>query len=123
MNLNFFTNILIALIAAEHLWFFVLEAILWQKPRGLKTFRMSPEKAEITAVMAKNQGLYNTFLAAGLIWSLMASDPLHAFQLKIFFLGCVLVAGIYGGVTAAKNILWAQGFPAAVALVLLWIGR
>lgn len=123
MSLNLLTNILIALIALQHLWFFVLEALLWQKPLGRKAFRMSREKAEITASMAKNQGLYNTFLAAGLIWGLTASDPVHAFSLKVFFLVCVLVAGIYGALTAMRSILWIQGLPAAVALVLLWLGR
>src|SRR4030095_12071228 len=123
MNLNLFTNILIALIALQHLWFFVLEALLWQKPLGLRTFGMSREKAEITASMAKNQGLYNTFLAAGLIWGLASSDPVQAFSLKVFFLACVLVAGLYGSLTAMRSILWIQGLPAAAALVMLWLGR
>jgi len=117
---NRLTNILIALIALQHLWFFALEAIFWRRPLGLKTFRMSPEKAEITASMAKNQGLYNTFLAAGLIWSLITADPGLAFSLKNFFLICILIAGIYGAMTAMRSILWIQGLPAAVALVLLW---
>jgi putative membrane protein len=117
------TNILIALIALEHLWFFVLEAYLWQKPFGLRTFRMSQERADATASLAKNQGLYNAFLAAGLIWSLTTSDPLQAFSLKIFFLICILVAGIYGSLTAVRSILWIQGLPAAVALAILWMGR
>jgi putative membrane protein len=113
-------NALIFLIALQHLWFFALEAVFWRKPLGLRTFRMSQEKADLTAFLAKNQGLYNGFLAAGLIWSLVSGDPAHAFSLKVFFLACILVAGIYGSLTAARSILWIQGLPAAVALVLLW---
>src|SRR5260370_26833665 len=84
--------VVIAFVALEHLWFFVLESFLWQKPLGLKTFRMDAAKAAVTAPLAKNQGVYNAFLSAGLVWSLFASEP-AARELGIFFLGCVAVAG------------------------------
>ncbi len=113
------TDILIGFIAAQHVVFLVLEMFLWTKPMGLKVFRMDRASAEASAVLAKNQGLYNGFLAAGLIWSLIATDPVHAFQLKVFFLSCVLVAGVFGGMTASRAILAIQGVPAAIPLVLV----
>src|SRR5437016_4619665 len=87
-------NLLVALVAALHVYFMVLEMFLWTKPLGLKTFRHSPEKAEDSAVLAANQGLYNGFLAAGLIWGLVQGVPSFAFQIKMFFLLCVIVAGV-----------------------------
>src|SRR3954463_11307505 len=95
-------KILIALIALEHLYFLVLEMFLWTTPRTRAAFGMSAEQAEQTKVLAGNQGLYNGFLAAGLIWSLLTAA--FAMQLALFFLACVLVAGIYGGFTANKRI-------------------
>ena len=112
-------NILVALVAALHLYFLVLEMFLWTKPLGLKTFRNSPEKAAETAVLAANQGLYNGFLTAGLIWGLLESVPAFAFQIKMFFLLCVIVAGIYGAATVSHRILLVQVAPAAIALILL----
>jgi putative membrane protein len=112
-------NILVALVAALHVYFLVLEMFLWTKPLGLKTFRNTPEKAADSAVLAANQGLYNGFLAAGLIWGLMQAVPAFAFQIKVFFLLCVIVAGIYGAVTVSRRILMVQATPAAIALVLL----
>ena len=112
-------NILVALVAALHLYFLVLEMFLWTKPLGLKTFRNSPEKAAETAVLAANQGLYNGFLVAGLIWGLLQPVPAFAFQIKLFFLLCVIVAGIYGAATVSRRILWVQAAPAAIALILL----
>jgi putative membrane protein len=109
---------LVALVAVEHVWFLVLEMFLWTHPLGRRTFRMSEEKARETAVLAMNQGLYNGFLAAGLVWSALASPPL-AYPLRLFFLGCVLVAGIFGGLTASRSILFVQALPAAVALALV----
>src|SRR5213078_2809143 len=91
-------NILVALVAVLHVYFLVLEMFLWTKPLGLKTFRNTQEKANDSAVLAANQGLYNGFLAAGLIWGLVHATPAFAFQIKIFFLLCVVVAGIYGAV-------------------------
>ena len=112
-------NGLVALVAALHLYFLVLEMFLWTRPLGLKTFRNTPEKAADSAVLAANQGLYNGFLAAGLIWGLVAGIPAFAFEIKVFFLLCVIVAGIYGAVTVSRRILWVQAAPAAIALVLL----
>lgn len=109
--------ILVAIVALEHIYILVLEMFLWTTPRGLKAFGMKPELAAQTRVMAANQGLYNGFLAAGLIWSLLHPDASFAFQLKLFFLGCVLVAGLYGGATASRKIFGFQALPAAVALI------
>ena len=106
-------NGLVALVAVLHLYFLVLEMFLWTKPLGLKTFRNSPEKAADSAVLAANQGLYNGFLAAGLLWGLFSGRR----DLKIFFLCCVIVAGVYGGLTAKMSILYIQGVPALAALL------
>jgi len=114
-------NIVVALVAALHVYFLILEMFLWTKPRGLKTFRNSLEKATDSAVLAANQGLYNGFLAAGLVWALVQSNPGFAFQIKMFFLLCVIVAGVYGAVTVSRRILWVQAAPAAIALILLWL--
>jgi putative membrane protein len=114
-------NLLVALVAILHVYFLVLEMFLWQKPLGLKTFRNSPEKAAETAVLAANQGLYNGFLAAGLVWGLLQSAPAFGFQIKAFFLLCVIVAGIYGAATVSRRILYVQAAPAAIALILLWL--
>ena len=111
-------NGLITLVAMEHLYFLVLEMFLWQKPLGLRTFGLTPEFAEQSAALAANQGLYNGFLAAGLTWSLLRKDD-AALALKYFFLGCVVVAGIFGAATAKISILWIQAAPAALALVLV----
>ena len=117
----FIANGLVALVAALHVYFLVLEMFLWTKPLGLKTFRNSIEKATNSAVLAANQGLYNGFLAAGLIWGLVQGVPAFAFQIKIFFLLCVIVAGIYGAATVSRRILFVQAAPAALALILLWL--
>ena len=109
-------NILIAVIAVLHIGFLVLEMFLWQTPFGRKTFGLTPEFAKESAKLAANQGLYNGFLAAGLIFSLLLND---GFLVKIFFLCCVIVAGLYGGFTVKKSILVIQALPAIVALVLL----
>ena len=108
-------NIVVALVAALHVYFLILEMFLWTKPLGLKTFRNSLEKATDSAVLAANQGLYNGFLAAGLVWGLVQSNPGFAFQIKMFFLLCVIVAGVYGAVTVSRRILWVQAAPAAIA--------
>src|SRR5258707_15539659 len=89
-------NALVGLVAAEHLWFLVLEMFLWTRPIGLRTFRQSEEKARASAPLAANQGLYNGFLAAGLVWGLLASPPEFAVSIKVFFLACVVVAGLFG---------------------------
>jgi putative membrane protein len=114
-------NGLVALVALLHLYFLILEMFLWTKPLGLKTFRNTPEKAADSAVLAANQGLYNGFLAAGLIWGLVQSTPAFAFQIKVFFLLCVIIAGVYGAMTVSRRILMVQAAPAAIALILLWL--
>lgn len=106
-----------ALVAVEHVYFLVLEMFLWRRPLGLKTFRQTPAQAEVTAKLAANQGLYNGFLAAGLLWALVTAGP-EAFAFTWFFLGCVVVAGIFGGITVGRRILFVQAAPAAVALAL-----
>jgi putative membrane protein len=112
-------NALVALVALLHVYFLVLEMFLWTKPLGLKTFRQTPEKAADAAVLAANQGLYNGFLAAGLAWGLIQGNAGFAFQIKTFFLLCVIVAGIYGAATVSRRILYVQATPAALALILL----
>lgn len=121
LDLILIANVLVALVAALHTYFLILEMFLWDKPLGLKTFRNTPEKAEITKVLAGNQGLYNGFLAAGLIWGLMHANPAVAFQIKVFFLLCVVVAGAYGAATVSTRILIVQALPAAVALAALFL--
>ena len=112
----------VLLIALEHVWFLVLEMFLFTKPIGLKTFHIPLAQAQQSARAMANQGLYNGFLAAGLGWSLLAAEPL-GFQLKIFFLGCVLVAGIFGAATVSRAILYIQALPAAVAVELVLLGK
>lgn len=119
--MTFLANCLVAIVAALHVYFLVLEMFLWTKPLGLKTFRNSIEKAAESAVLAANQGLYNGFLAAGLIWGLVHPNPGFAFQIKTFFLLCVIVAGVYGAATVSRRILYVQAAPAALALILLWL--
>nr|WP_216635924.1 DUF1304 domain-containing protein [Bdellovibrio bacteriovorus] len=111
-------NILVGLVALLHFYFLVLEMFFWTKPLGMKVFRQSPEKAQNSAVLAANQGLYNGFLAAGLVWSLVHPHPEFAIQLKIFFLACVIVAGIYGAYSVSKKIAIVQALPAALAMIL-----
>ena len=106
---------LVAFVAIEHLYFLVLEMFLWTKPAGLRTFGLTPEFAEQTAVLAANQGLYNGFLAAGLIWALFSKEK--GIALRIFFLGCVIVAGVFGAFTAKLSILYVQAIPALIAVV------
>jgi putative membrane protein len=109
-------NLVIALIALLHLWFLLLEMFLWTKPAGQRAFGLTPEFATQTKTLAANQGLYNGFLAAGLIWGLSLGAA--GFSVKVFFLGCVLLAGIFGGLTASRKILWLQAAPAALGLAL-----
>jgi putative membrane protein len=112
---------LVAFVAIEHLYILVLEMFLWTKPAGLRAFALTPEFAEQTAVLAANQGLYNGFLAAGLIWGLIRKEDGHSLQ--VFFLGCVIVAGIFGAITAKPSILYVQAAPAFIALVLTLLAR
>lgn len=112
------TTILVLAIAAEHAVFLVLEMFLWTRPVGRRTFNTTPEQAEATAVLAGNQGLYNGFLAAGLVFGLLYPDPAASRAIQIFFLACVLVAGLYGAWTVSRRILFVQALPAAIALLL-----
>jgi len=107
---------LVAFVAIEHLYILVLEMFLWTKPAGLRAFGLTPEFAEQTAVLAANQGLYNGFLAAGLIWGLSLKEK--GVSIRIFFLCCVIVAGVFGAITAKPSILFVQAAPALVALVV-----
>lgn len=112
-------DLVIAIVAILHLGFLVLEMFLWNHPVGRKTFKMTQEVAESSATLAANQGLYNGFLAAGLVWGLLSG----AFSVKLFFLVCILIAGIFGGFTAKRSILYIQALPALLALLLLYLSR
>ena len=112
------TNIVITLIACLHVYILILEMFLWDKPAGLRAFGQTQAAATASRVLAANQGLYNGFLAAGLFWGL--SQGSDGEQFKIFFLSCVLIAGIYGALTANRKILFIQAIPAAVGLILLF---
>lgn len=114
-------NLVVLLVALLHVYILVLEMFLWDKPQGLKAFKLTPEFAAQTKTLAANQGLYNGFLAAGLFWGL-ALGP-GGFGVKLFFLLCVLVAGLYGAATASRRILFIQAVPAAIGLLLLYLGR
>ena len=108
----------VALVAFEHIYFMILEMFLWTKPRGMKAFGLTKEKAEDSKVLAANQGLYNGFLAAGLIWGLVADKN----QVIIFFLICVVIAGIYGAYSTKKiKLFYIQSLPAIMALLLIFI--
>jgi putative membrane protein len=107
--------VLVALVALLHAWFLVLEMFLWTKPIGLRTFRQSPESAAQSRVLAANQGLYNGFLAAGLVYGLVVQSR----EVVLLFLAFVIVAGIYGGMTANRKIFFVQAFPAIVAMALV----
>lgn len=115
--MSFAANIVVGLVALLHVYFLVLEMFLWDKPPGLRAFGQTKEAAAATKVLAANQGLYNGFLAAGLFWGLSLGPEGTA--VKVFFLCCVLVAGVYGAATASRKILYVQAVPAAVALALI----
>jgi len=114
------SNIFVGLIGILHIYILILEMFLWTKPMGLKVFGNTLEAAKTSAVLAANQGLYNGFLAAGLLWSLIVQNNEIAFQFKVFFLSCVIVAGIYGGLTASKRIIFVQTVPALIALSMVF---
>jgi putative membrane protein len=115
--------ILVLLVAVEHVYILALEMFLWTQPSTRKTFGTTAEQAEEMKTLAANQGLYNGFLAAGLFFSLVASNPEVAFAFKVFFLLCVIVAGIYGGVTVKPRIAMVQALPAALALAAVLLSR
>lgn len=112
-------NILVGVVALLHVGFLVLEMFLWTKPFGRKTFRMTEEYANASAALAANQGLYNGFLAAGLVWGLVTGD----FAIKAFFLICVFIAGVYGGFTAKRSILYMQALPGLLGLIALYLSK
>jgi putative membrane protein len=114
------SNILIGLVALIHIYIVYLEMFLWDKPQGMKAFGSTPEFAKATKVLAANQGLYNGFLSAGLIWGLWQGAA--GFDVKVFFLLCVIIAGLFGAATASRKILFVQALPAGLALVALLAG-
>lgn len=114
-------NVVVALVALVHLYFLVLEMFLWNTPKGWRTFGLTPEVAAASRTLAANQGLYNGFLAAGLVWGLALGAD--GSGVKVFFLGCVVVAGVFGALTASRKILWVQALPGAVALALVLLAR
>jgi len=113
---------LVALVALLHFGFLVIEMFFWNTPFGQRSFNLTPDFAAQSAVLAANQGLYNGFLAAGLVWSLLAPKP-FALALKLFFLGCVILAGLFGAATAKTSILFIQALPAALALAVVFLSR
>src|SRR5258707_12460804 len=117
------SKILVGLVALEHVYIMYLEMFLWTTPRGMKSFGTTKEFADSSKVLAANQGLYNGFLAAGLFWSLLYPDPIVGRQIQLFFLACVLVAGVYGGLTGKRPILWVQGLPALIALIAVLLAQ
>ena len=107
--------LLVGLVAAIHIYILVLEMFLWRTPRGLKAFGTDQAFADQSATLAANQGLYNGFLAVGLLWGIVAADPV-GYQVRVFFLACVIVAGLYGAATVSRRILVVQAIPAGIAL-------
>ena len=116
-----FANGAIGLVALLHLYFLVLEMFFWNKPLGRRIFRLTPEFAQASAALAANQGLYNGFLAGGLFWGLVLGPA--GFAIKVFFLGCVIVAGVFGALTVSRKILWVQAMPGVVALALVLLSN
>jgi putative membrane protein len=113
-------TVLIGVVAAIHVYIVVLEMFLWRTPRGMQAFGTDQAFADRSASLAANQGLYNGFLVAGLVWGLVAADPV-GYQVRIFFLGCVIVAGLYGAATVSRRILVVQAVPAALALAAVLV--
>jgi putative membrane protein len=113
--------VMVVIVAALHVYFLVLEMFLWKTPFGLRTFRLTKEVADSSAVLAANQGLYNGFLAAGLLWGLFAYGIVSGRAILTFFLACVIIAGLYGAATVSRRIVLIQSVPAAIALVLVWL--
>jgi putative membrane protein len=113
--MRFLSHLMVLLVALVHFWFMALEMVLWNHPVGQRIFDMTPEYSASSAVLAANQGLYNGFLAVGLLWGLFAGRR----DVKVFFLICIVIAGVYGGLTAKMTILYVQALPALVALLLV----
>ncbi|GAB1159705.1 DUF1304 domain-containing protein [Paenibacillus illinoisensis] len=112
-------SVFVALVAIEHIYIMIMEMFMWTRPRTMKTFGLTPQFAESTKSLAANQGLYNGFLAAGLIWGLVYPDSVIGQHIQIFFLACVIIAALYGGATASRSIIVKQGLPAIIALLLV----
>lgn len=119
--MTFLADLALAVVALMHVGFLVLEMFLWTRPVGHRVFGLPPAVMTASAPLAANQGLYNGFLAAGLTWGLLLGGP--GFAIKVFFLGCVIVAGIFGAATAKRSILWLQAVPGAIALLLVFLAR
>ncbi|MEY2953796.1 MAG: hypothetical protein RLZZ401_1883 [Pseudomonadota bacterium] len=117
--MSLIANTVVGLVGVLHVYILVLEMFLWDKPAGLRAFGQTPEAATASKVLAANQGLYNGFLAAGLFWGLSLGAA--GLGVKVFFLLCVLVAGVYGAATASRKILFVQAVPAAIGLALVWL--
>ena len=117
--MSLLASFIVALVALLHTWFLMLEMFLWTRPIGLKTFRMTLAEAEASRVLAANQGLYNGFLVAGLIWGLCLGA--EGLAVQVFFLSCVVVAGVYGAITVGRKILYVQAMPAALGLLALYL--
>jgi len=108
-------------VAILHIAFMSLEMFFWNRPVGHKIFGLKPDFADKTRILAANQGLYNGFVAAGLIWGLLAEQ--FAYNLQVFFLGCVVIAGVFGGITSSLLIIWVQALPAMIALILVFLAQ
>lgn len=117
--MNLLIDLLIAVIAFQHACFLVLEMFFWTRPIGLKIFGQTIERATASSTLAANQGLYNGFLATGLVWALLHPSQEFSIQLKVFFLTCIIIAGVYGAYSVNKRIFFVQGIPAAIAVLLL----
>jgi putative membrane protein len=114
--------VIAGLVAALHVYFLVLEMFLWTGPVGQRVFGRTAAEQETSKVLAANQGLYNGFLAAGLVWSIIGGSNLE-FSVRMFFLGCVVLAGVYGGLTAARRILFVQACPAVLGMAVTWLSH
>jgi len=119
----YLSKFLVVLVALEHVYIMILEMFFWTSPKTLKVFGFTQELAEQTTAMAANQGLYNGFLAVGLLWGLLKSNKDFAFQIQMFFLVCIIVAAIYGSITVKVSIIFMQGLPAILALVALLLAK
>ena len=117
--MNLIANVLVVLVALLHLGFLALEMFFWDHPFGRRRFGMTPEYSKASASLAANQGLYNGFLAAGLVWGLLAGDA----SIQVFFLVCVVIAGVYGGLTAKRSILYMQALPGLIALAAVYLAK
>jgi putative membrane protein len=113
--------VMVVIVAGLHLYILVLEMFLWRTPFGRRTFNLTQEVADSSAVLAANQGLYNGFLAAGLLWGLVGYGIVPGRAILSFFLACVIIAGLYGGATVNRRIVLVQSLPAAIALALVWL--